>query len=516
MIFVYHNNVKIVEVTNCKGQTLSYSKVCSIAEGLWLLAEDFSDEKLVWCHCDYKDILNKEELNTLFHHDKLVLSYRPDISNYFGNMLGYIDESLFINVNKKVSFPTWQMSSIVGLMHASVFIEIKDSIPFENDFDYYLNSLAKLCMPLGLLCYSEPKLLKDSSFQFNVNDATTTTLFKFVKQHYKTRWIFLLLLNMFLYEGKFPFISFLFAFFYRKRSSNKINLDNVNVKSSREAVNKKTVDVIIPTIGRKNYLYDVLRDLKKQTHLPKKIVIVEQNPLANSISELDYLQTEEWPFEICHIFTHQSGACNARNLALNAVVSEWIFFADDDIRFNIDLIQKSLEQIDSFGIKAVSLRCFQNEKKVSFKTFFQWGSFGSGCSFVSVDILKNCKFMKGYEFGFGEDGDFGMQLRNQGHDILYFPNPEILHLKAPVGGFRTKPILQWQNDSIQPKPSPTVMLYKILHNSSAQTNSYKTTLFFKYYKNQKIKNPFNYYINFQKQWQKSIFWANELKKQNEV
>ena len=65
----------------------------------------------------------------------------------------------------------------------------------------------------------------------------------------------------------------------------------------------------------------------------------------------------------------------------------------------------------------------------------------------------------GFEFGFGEDADFGMQLRNQGYDVLYLPEPEILHLKAPIGGFRTKPVLQWQNESIQPKPSPTVMLY---------------------------------------------------------
>jgi hypothetical protein len=94
------------------------------------------------------------------------------------------------------------------------------------------------------------------------------------------------------------------------------------------------------------------------------------------------------------------------------------------------------------------------------------------------------------------------------------PEPEILHLKAPIGGFRTKPVLQWHNDNVQPKPSPTVMLYQILNNSPVQTNSYKTTLFFKYYKLQKIKNPVRYYRIFQKQWERSVFWANELKKQS--
>jgi GT2 family glycosyltransferase len=122
----------------------------------------------------------------------------------------------------------------------------------------------------------------------------------------------------------------------------------------------------------------------------------------------------------------------------------------------------------------------------------------------------------GYEFGYGEDGDFGMQIRNQGYDVLYLPEPEILHLKAPVGGFRTQPVLQWHKDKIQPKPSPTVMLYQMTHCTKEQINSYKTTLFFKYYRLQSIKNPLRYYSNFQKQWERSVFWANELKGKNEI
>ena len=116
----------------------------------------------------------------------------------------------------------------------------------------------------------------------------------------------------------------------------------------------------------------------------------------------------------------------------------------------------------------------------------------------------------GFEFGFGEDADFGMQLRNIGIDVLYFPNPEILHLKAPMGGFRTKPVLAWHSDAIQPKPSPTVMLFKILHITKQQICGYKTLLFFKYYKNQTIKNPILYFLNYRKQWSRSVFWANEL------
>jgi len=513
LIFVYHNNSNVVTVESEANKPIVFDSKLTIAATLYDLARQFVSEKIVWCHCDYKEILNKDELLTLFHQDKLVLSYRPDTYNYFGNIMGYVDETLFINVNKKVCFPTWQMSNAVGIVHASVLTVFKTSVPFDADFDFYLNSLAKLGITEGLLCYSEPRLFKKKLVEYKEKKATITTVFKFVKQHYRKRWVFLLLFNLMIYEQKFPVLPFILSFFYKNRTKINIDLDVIKVQSSRKVIDKGTVDVIIPTIGRKAYLYDVLLDLKKQTHLPEKVIIVEQNPVPNTVSELDYLQSEEWPFEINHIFTHQAGACNARNVALAEVRSEWVFLADDDIRFESNLIQNTLKALNKFGVKAVSLRCFQNRENKKLNNIFQWGAFGSGCSFVFSDSLNDCKFKTGYEFGFGEDGDFGMQLRNQGYDVLYLPEPEILHLKAPMGGFRTKPVLQWHNDPIQPKPSPTVMLYQITNNTKEQISGYKTILFFKYYKFQKIKNPLKYYFNFQKQWGRSVFWANELKKQ---
>lgn len=512
MIFVYHNTTKVIAVESNEGQSMVFDTKSTIAGVLWILAQQFESETLVWCHFDYKQILNKEDLNTFFHHNKLLLSYSPGASSYFGNMMGYIEESLFVNGNKKTCFPTWQMSSAVGLIHASVVLKVNEAIPFQNDFDYYLNSLAKLCMPLGLFCYSEPKLFKELPTQYFGNQAKITTIFKFVKQHYKTRWLFLLMLNRWLYEGKISFVPFLSAFFYRKRKSSTINLDSIEVKSSKVVINKKTIDVIIPTIGRKRYLQDILNDLAQQTHLPVNVIIVEQNPQPGSVSELDFLTNQTWPFVIKHTFTHQAGACNARNLALSQVESEWVFLADDDIRIKKDFVEKALERIRKLGAEAVSLSCLREGENKWFNAVFQWGSFGSGCSIVATKLTKEIRFNIGFEFGFGEDSDFGMQLRNQGVDVLYLPEPEILHLKAPMGGFRTKPELEWQTDTIQPKPSPTVMLYQIRHNTKQQISGYKTILFFKYYKNQRIKNPLKYYINFQKQWKRSVFWANELNK----
>ncbi|MEL1240165.1 glycosyltransferase family 2 protein [Flavobacterium flavipallidum] len=508
LIFIYHNNAKIVHVENQIGVSLDYNGKVTIAEGISLLAQKHKEDKIVWCHLNCKAFLNKAELETICHHDKLMLSYCPADFNYINRGIGYVDESLFVNVNKKVSYPTWQMSGSVGIIHASVLVNIGDKIPFDLDFDYYLNSLAKLAMPLGLLCYSEPKLLKGTKIE-PVCKTSNFILFRFVKQHYKKRWVFLLLLNLIIYERQLALLPFLWSFGFKKRNPD-FCLEAIKVESSKKVVSNKTVDVIIPTIGRKPYLYDVLKDLARQTLLPEKVIIVEQNPIPESVSELDYLETEFWPFKIERVFTHQAGACHARNLALTKVTSEWVFLADDDIRFENIFFEKAFTNIDKFAITAISMNCLQKNEENILSLVFQWSSFGSGCSIVAKRVLKLCHFNLSLEFGYGEDVDFGMQLRNLGQDVLFLPEPKILHLKAPVGGFRTKAVLKWQNDLIPPKPSPTVMLSHILHKTKEQNLGYKTILFLKYYKHQKIKNPIRYLLYFRKQWKQSVFWATQL------
>jgi GT2 family glycosyltransferase len=515
LIIISHSSNRIVSVVSDKGQIVTFSEKATIAEGLMQVALQFPDSILIWCHQSLKDQLAMSEIEALFHHKKLLLSYNSSDVSFIDSAIGYVDASLFIQINKAVPFPTWQMSSMVGCVQAEVLLALSNEIPLDTNFDYYLCSLGKLLMPKGLLCYSEPRLLITQS-KNSPAKTSSYTLFRFVKQHYRTRWVFLLLLNLFLYERKLPLLPFLFSLFYKNRSKLNFNLDDIKVQSFRKVMDTATVDVIIPTIGRKDYLFDVLKDFSKQTLLPKKIVIVEQNPVAGSTSELDYIQNEQWPFEIHHTFMHQAGACNARNLALDQTQSEWVFLADDDNRFGATLVADIFEKIKQYGNPVVTTSYPQKNEPKKYTEVIQWPTFGAGNSFVRRDLLEQLRFNKGFEFGYGEDGDFGMQLRNQGYDVLYFSEPEILHLKAPIGGFRTKPVLQWQNDEIQPKPSPTIMLYQMLHNTPAQTNSYKTILFFKYYGLQKIKNPLHYYLNFQKQWESSVFWANELKRQHEV
>lgn len=512
MITIYHKNNRITKIVTDQNLILPFNEKGTIAEGLSQLALQFPKSVIVWCNEGFKEFLDLKTIETLFHHNKMMFSYNPGDMNYLDAAIGYVEESPFIKINKKVTYPSWQMSSVVGAVHASLLIEIKDKIKTGTDFDYYLNSVAKLCMSFGLLCYSEPRILRQNHKAY-LAKTNVYSLFYFVKQHYKAIWVLLLLLNLMVYERRFPVLAFLFSFFYKSRKDTIINLDSIRVQSSKKVVDKGTVDVIIPTIGRSGYLYDVLKDFSKQSLLPNKVIIVEQNPEAGSTSELDYLSKEKWPFAIQHIFIQQAGACNARNVALNQTRSEWVFLADDDNRFDATLLADVFDKIKQYGNPVVTTSYPQENESRKYTRVIQWPTFGAGNSFVRRDLLGELRFNMALEFGYGEDVDFGMQLRSQGHDVLFLPEPEILHLKAPVGGFRTKPELQWQKDSVQPKPSPTVMLYQISHKTPEQLLGYKTILFVKYYKHQKIRNPLLYIRNFNQQWQRSVFWAKKLNKQ---
>jgi glycosyltransferase involved in cell wall biosynthesis len=509
VIIVYHKKNKIVKVVRDE-ETLVFS-FNTIATAIVHLAELYPNDWLIWCHIDLNKNLNFPKFETIFHHHKIMASYSTTAQNYMPNAIGYVEESPFIKVNKSVSYPTWLMSSEVGGIHASVLNLIGSKIKTVANFDYFLNSVAKLGMLAGLFCYSEPRFLKDISQNGKEKETTNNfILFRFVKQHYKKRWLLLLFLNLLLFEKRFPIAPFCYALFFKNRKKIKLNLDAIQVQSTLKTVDKKTIDVIIPTIGRKKYLYDVLQDLAQQAHLPEKVIIVEQNPLKESISELDYLTTTAWPFTIKHIFTHEAGACNARNLALAEMESEWVFLNDDDNRLDDNLINTVLAKAIQYGAEVITTSYLQPDEIQYYKTIHQSGIFGSGNSFVKKTAVDKVRFDKALEFGYGEDTDFGLQLRNQGHDVIYFPDLKITHLKAPMGGFRIPIKKKWELEVIQPKPSPTILYVLQKHYTLQQLKSYKLVLFLKLLKHESFSNYFCFYKNFRQKWRSSVHWANKL------
>lgn len=510
MITVFHNNQKVLRVEG--DENLKKYNNAFIGIALFDLALQFPDDILVWCHIDWEKHLNIDILYKVLHHQKIMVSFHPYNGNILNDGIGYVDNGSILIVNKMVSYFTWQMSSCVGAVSAQVLNAITNQVASKSEnFDYLLNSIAKRAMPLGLFCYSEPLLLANSTNLKEGKVSNNYNLFKFVKQHYSRKWIVILFLSFLLHERKFLVLPLVYSLFFQKRNFDANCLDSIQVKSDKKVSFTDEIDVIIPTIGRAKFLKDVLYDIRNQTHLPKKVIVVEQNPLVESKTELSFIAEEKWPFHIEHIFTHQAGACNARNTAMSKVQSEWVFLADDDIRIKMNFLEEGINNCKIFGVESALLSCLLVHEKENCTAPHQTTIFGSGCSIVKKDYLSRVQFSKKYEFAYGEDFDFGMQLRSIGADVVYFPTPNILHLKAPVGGFRIKPTFEWDNDVILPTPSPTIMLNNLAYKTQKQLFGYKMVYFYSLFVSNWLQSPIQFYRRTNAHWKVSLYWAKKLK-----
>lgn len=498
VVDVLYNNIKVNHVLFDKNQ--------SLIQQFYKIAGQYKNEIIVWYHVNLKDCINKEHIKENFKNHMIWTFFGEP---YLTEKIGYIEDSPFLKINKAVKYPTWLMSSQCGTIYAEELLKFKELVK-DNSLDHALNSIAKLGMKQGLWCYSVPEIIK-ISMSFSCTQTTELGLFKFVAQHYKKRWLVLLFLNILIYEKRFAFFSFVASLFYKQRKIDVLFQPQIVVTEIQNL--QPSLDVVIPTMGREQYLYDVLVDLKHQSFLPKNVIIIEQNPDLNSVSKLDYLQNESWPFTVVHKFIHRTGACNARNIAAELIESDYVFLADDDIRIaDKKLLYQSLSLMKGLEINVLNLSCLQENEVDSNKHMRQWSAFGSGCSILNADVFNSLKFNLAYEHGYGEDVDFGMQLRITGKDIIYAPQFRLLHLKAPMGGFRSiKPLRSVKiAEDLTPKPAPTVMLFRKLHHTKCQLLGYKTVLCLKFYKLQSIKNPISYVKLFKKRWNISELCAKEL------
>ena len=514
MKILVHKNSKIpvkVLFINAEKVELEH-KTCT--EAFWKLAEKYPNDIIGWCDSDFESEIVWKEWQRIFHRDLIMASYAVK-TTFLSNNIGFIDQLPFVNVNREVKFATWQMSADIGGIRGKALLQFKKRFGHLKDFEILINSIAKLGQQNGLFCYSEPNLIEnnrgiDNSENTKIkSNASTSKLFCFVRTHYKKARLFLLFLCFFNYKKTFPIVALIKGLFQKSHFKAAIELEGIETDLSRPKTNLATIDVIIPTLGRKDYLLQVLKDLENQTYLPKKVVVVEQNPDKTSHSELPELKSKTWPFEIVHHFTHKTGACNARNIALSEIDADWVFFADDDNKMGNNILERSLEEVQKYQLDMISLNYLQEGEKLVFGKLKQWGTFGAGNSIVRGKFASKIRFDKAFENGYGEDKDYGMQLRLAGCDIIYHPGLEILHLKAPRGGFRQTALPPWEKD--RPKPSPTLMRFAQKYYSQEQFLGFKTELFLRYYFKQEIKNPFKYLKSMKSRWKSSEAWAGKLK-----
>ena len=360
MIFIVHDKKSVVEVLDIVTQkSIPFSKKDTIQEILFDIAKNESIEFIGWCHKTLTNQINKTKLKSIFHQHNTIQSFSTSNEFVLSEELGYVDQSNFLNVNFEDKYPTWLMSSDIGATSTELLNELTN-VPTQISFDLFLNIVAKSLIASGVFCYSNPELLNNNNTSIPVSNVSNSELYNFINSFYKKSWTYLLFLNLAINQNKINFFSFFKGVYFTSNYRTVKLYKEISMKSSKPKMSKEdfTVDVLIPTLKRKKYLKDVLLDLSKQTILPKKVIIVEQDPDINATSELDYLN-DKWPFEIEHSFIHQLGACNARNIALDKVTNNWVFFADDDIRFEDNLFEKVYQQINKLGVDTCVISCPQ-------------------------------------------------------------------------------------------------------------------------------------------------------------
>ncbi|WPY97893.1 glycosyltransferase family A protein [Christiangramia sp. OXR-203] len=510
MIIISHHRAEELVSVSRNAEELSNFAV-DLTQVFWQLCHKFPEDLIIW----KEDSVQFEEHNIshIFPHS-LIMASHP-VANYFiGDEIGYVDQLPFVNPKLEVRYPTWRMSTDVGGIYGKTAQQFEDTFKHIKSFGYLLNSMAKTGQQNSLFCYSDPALVQSKLENKKLPTRNTSVLFSFVGQHYKKVRLLILFFCFLKYERKFPLISLLKALFKTSYFPLNVDLPQPELPESNNIPDSEKIDVIIPTLGRPQHLKNVLFDLRNQQMKPEKVIIVEQNPNSNSSSDLNYLKTEEWPFQIIHHFINQTGACNARNLALKEVKSDLVFFADDDIRFEADMLSKAVTEMRKLNIDALNLNTLQLGEKTEFSKMKQWGVFASGASIVRSKFAKKVSFSLAFEHGFGEDNDYGMKLRKLGCDIIYHSQIILQHLKVASGGFRY--VMQDEKivSSQKPKPSPTFMLLVNRHYNNIMRRGYKVNLFLKFYSRQSVRNPIRYFSVMERRWEISEQKAMELQQQS--
>lgn len=512
MMIFFHSDGLVTEIMTQAGDECYVELAGQSLGNAWKEVLDRGYEGwLGWCDAYYKAAVQVETWESLLNHPLELISYEPNEENRFAPDLGYVlfESPCLINYPMDKRYPTWQVSSIAGCIHSKVLFQRRKILTQDISVNFILNAISFSGYKHGLITYSEPALFKGVSEKYFLQKKNSTlSIFEklyFLRSFGTVRQFFFYFLLLAGYEHRFPLVTFFRAILRSKYQA----LVDLPIQLSPRAANPAvdTVDVLIPTLGRAFYLKDVIEDLAAQTHLPQSVIIIEQLMEEESASNLSFLDQTDWPFEVLHIITRQLGACHARNLGLKEVKSRWVFLADDDIRLTPETIATTLGRLSTYHTNAATIAVFQKNEDCAKRQPIMWDTFGTGTSIIKSNLLEDSSFDLALEFGYGEDKDYGIQLRRKGTAVIYVTDCPILHLKAPIGGFRQKVNKPWDDEQLLPKPSPTVLYYIQKNHSIFQQKGYK----FYFLTRQIFTKGFFSMKKILDSWKISEYWVSKLK-----
>ncbi len=465
---------------------------------MYRLSEQEADAHISWSY-EGADSSGWQNWSSLLASEREILFWYPNPETSMLQSLGtvFFSHPYFKYGSQTDRWPTWLVEPMSGTLRGSALGQVK---MIEKHFPLFLLHLTYKGLQMGLMPYYHLGL-KVTIERSSLPKFDPKMLIPFLGQHMKKWWLWQWWAH--LPGNRLSLLPALVKGLISSSMPIKVD-EEYQQKPITVDQEEDTIEVVIPTLQRKAYLAKVLEDLAKQHLLPQTVFIIEQNPDSEAASELKEVLARNYPFRIEHLFTHQMGACNARNVVIPKVTAKWLFLADDDIELQPHLLKKGVERLKALKIKAISF-AISNARSANQSGLEVIPGFGSGCSIIEAASAP--LFDESFELGYGEDTDYGVALREKtGSHIIRDKALQLIHHKAPTGGLRFRKKHPWHMEPKEPKPAPHILHFYDKNMTEVQRKGFQYHYLFP-----KSLSALLKYKERKHLWRLSEKWARTLK-----
>jgi glycosyltransferase involved in cell wall biosynthesis len=326
---------------------------------------------------------------------------------------------------------------------------------------------------------SQAALLRDASFQaWNAGIVSTDNAqhldigilnekislkdnYRFIRKYMRSIWsMYVLLIRIVTFHNPFKEIKAFFAVRDVKQiqtSPQGLYADYKDYHSNLVHEVKPLISVVIPTLNRYKYLYDVMRDLEAQEYRNFEVIVVDQS------EPFDKQFYDQFDLDLNLVYQEEKALWRARNHAVKISKGEYILLFDDDSRIEPDWISENLKCIDYFDadISAGVSLSVVGAKVPDNYAFFRWADqLDTGNALVKKEIFKNIGlFDRQFEKQRMGDGEYGLRCYLNGYKSVSNPYAKRVHLKVSTGGLRQ--MGSWDGfrpkNIFAPRPIPSVL-----------------------------------------------------------
>jgi len=221
------------------------------------------------------------------------------------------------------------------------------------------------------------------------------------------------------------------------------------------------VSVILPTFGRYRYVAEVLGDIRNQTIRPAQILIADGNP-ADQRDVSVYDAFRDLPLHVLLLEPHENGVSASRNACLAHITGDYVWFVDDDSRFEADNLEQHLRLLLTYAADvSVGPAVTTNRPELHrYQADIHCSFMDCGTTLCRTELIER---VGGFDLQYNlwmqtEDADIGDRFIQAGGLILNNPYAQRFHYMAPSGGTRTskRAYHRWRRWSLLARPSQTI------------------------------------------------------------